>query len=124
MTEDLKTEFNQNVATLKRINERLQQCAEAFYLQDLDAYCKSLSNLRREMRYKTRKNQKQREKVDNDYKAIDEQMNIAKSSGDPSVMKDLWDKCEDYENYLRDLMDEKGMLLTEQQGGQDSGPDF
>lgn len=119
-----QTEFNSNIATLQRIDNLLKSCVVASMNEDVQNWFKLLANLRREAIVKM-EHKKQPKKQDcikdcvkcqceKDYEEILNRMDILKKhEGNFNLQKALLKQLDNYEIFLRDFMNKKGMLLKD-----------
>lgn len=114
----LQTEFNSNVATLIRIDTALKMAAQASIDDDFNNWFKALGILRREaiVKMKGKKYEDDKKKCNEMFANLEKQLLVFnKSSGDKSFLNTKMDnQLDDFEIFLREFMDMKGMLLRDQ----------
>jgi len=115
MTEDFKTEFNSNVATLKRIDEALKRVSDSSVAEDLKAWFSYLQIIKREAIVKM--NEKQVEIIKTKFDSLDRLIYLLFKSGQTTKKTDLRRQIvnllDETEIYLRTIMNDKGMLLRD-----------
>lgn len=109
------TEFNSNLATLERIDTLLKLCRDASFVGDLDSWFRNLRNLRKEAIVKMKgKDEKYRKDCETMYEKLVKIHSIfLRHRTMQSVRLKFEMVLDEFEIFLRDFMDYKGMLLTE-----------
>lgn len=107
------TEFNSNVATLERIDSLLRIARQAMFADDFKAWFKALRNLKAEAIVKMNKEQKA-ECVDK-FNKLETRLSIHYASGIKrcSFSTTVDNELEEFEIFLREIMNKKGMLLKD-----------
>lgn len=115
MPEDELTEFNSNLASLKRVDELLRRCADATFMDDNHSKFMWLMNLRKEAMYKmTGKHKEDRTKAVNDWDKLVTRHTIwRRYPNNISLTFTFKKELDEYEIFLRDFMGAKGMLLKD-----------
>lgn len=122
MVETVKTEFNSSVATLERIDTLLKMCRDAQYLGDYSSYFRHLRNLRKEalpkMKHKAKQNKCAEDcfrcRCDKLFAKIDNLDELYESNREDRVLsRQFSKKLDDFEVMLREFMDSKGMLMSD-----------
>ena len=120
------TEFNSNIATLERIDKMLRQCADLSVNQNLYEWYRALMVLRREAVVKMKREDGteiqeskltsgMRGNVQKMFKDLVQKSTMYKKYPDDMKIKDSFETAlDDFEIYLRDYMDKKGMLLRDE----------
>jgi len=107
-----RSEFNSNLATLERIDDLLKKCREAAFVGDLSAWFKFLRNLRKEAQVKMPDDEK--EKCTKEYKSLEKIHELYLLHADKKGISKTFDRnLDEFELYLREFMNKKGMLLRD-----------
>jgi hypothetical protein len=120
-TELVMTEFNSSIATLQRIDIILRRCERSSFDEDLISYSRHLRNLRKEaivkMKHTGRKGKCEKDCVrcecDSKFNAISNNVELIMNHPDSNVRTHLFRQLDDFEVFLRQFMDKKGMLIKE-----------
>tara|TARA_R100001530_G_C4318373_1_gene154997 strand:+ start:1866 stop:2243 length:378 start_codon:yes stop_codon:yes gene_type:complete len=109
-----KTEFNSSVATLERVNDALRRAAHYKSINFLIAWSYALDDCKMETYPKMK--DKEKEQCDILYSDLENVRNLfetAKVNNKHILQRNLRSKLNSYELFLRSIMDQRGMLLSD-----------
>jgi len=119
-----KTEFNSNLATLIRIDKILKQCSIDLETEDWQLYFRHLRALKQECLYKmSHKRDKEGKCIEKclkcfarkKFEKIRRLYEVYKrNKKDYGLEQNFSQALDDFENFLRDFMETKGMLLRDE----------
>lgn len=119
---EVKTEFNSSIATLERIDTLLKWCRDAQYIEDFESYFRHLRNLRKEALCKMKHETKRGECTDTcilctcivKYNQLENLYILFKKNKTSQELTTKFCRLlDEYETFLRQFMDKKGMLMSE-----------
>lgn len=117
-TDNIKTEFNSNLATLMRIDDALKLARRSMLEDDYNLWFKALRTLKNEAIVKM--NDEQKAKCKDWIHQLEKKIALYyNTKGEKSSFNTKIDNhLDEFEEYLRGIMDKKGMLLS------DNAPDL
>lgn len=112
MTDEL-TEFNSNVATLKRVNSWLERASVAAYNNDYSGWLKCVNEIMKEAIVKMKPAMK--EKCLADLYSLEKNVSLFLNAKYKNnlLFTELKRELNEYEIFLRQFMNDKGMLLKD-----------
>jgi len=112
MAEDDKTEFNSNVATLQRVDALIRNCIMASHEEDVKAWYRNLLNLRREAIVKMDK--KTKEECEVAVRKLKKGFALhPRHNSNQKYHEVLMDELDRFDIFIRQFLEEKGMLLRD-----------
>lgn len=114
------TEWDSSKATLMRVDDGLKLCKQACNLQDWITWYRALKGVKKEAVVKMSKEEKEKSKQL--FQELERKiLQLKTSKGQFSIQAELniESNLDDVEEWLREVMDKKGMLMKNKQTGMD-----